>query len=397
MAKTTYCGSGPCASTGLTSCSSGEVQDSCQPDPSQAGTDDTCDGVDDDCDGVTDQGLRAWAEQVPAGPQKELGGHVAIGADGVRHLSLYNDQSDDLVYATNDTGTWVAETVASNDDTGKANAIVVDAAGTVTMVYRYNKGAETRQLKYSRGTSGSWETDVIETGLNANVDRVSAAVSATGVVHVAYRIGGSVNDLRHAWYDGNWHTEAIATTGDVGSHVTIALLSTGAPLVVYRDNSQNALMYAVREASQWFADVVVQGTSDLEVGKSCAVAVDRNDLVHVSYFQTDETNHALRVLNSDDVDNPVTVSTAEVGGKGSSLAVDAGGVLHLVYDGGADNDLRYSTNAGGAWSSPIGISSAGWGAAPHVAVGPQGEIVAASQQGNNPLHLSILACPPGDG
>ncbi|MCB9601659.1 MAG: hypothetical protein H6720_15150 [Sandaracinus sp.] len=51
---TTSCGVGACASTGVTTCAGGEMNDSCTPG-TPAAADANCDGVDDDCDGVADE------------------------------------------------------------------------------------------------------------------------------------------------------------------------------------------------------------------------------------------------------------------------------------------------------------------------------------------------------
>lgn len=50
----TSCGVGSCARTGMTSCASGMLGDSCAA-PQPSGDDATCDGVDDDCDGRVDE------------------------------------------------------------------------------------------------------------------------------------------------------------------------------------------------------------------------------------------------------------------------------------------------------------------------------------------------------
>ncbi|MCB9787012.1 MAG: hypothetical protein H6744_10015 [Deltaproteobacteria bacterium] len=54
VSEPTSCGSGACASSGMTTCEGGVVGDTCVPGGS-GGDDSTCDGVDDDCDGSTDE------------------------------------------------------------------------------------------------------------------------------------------------------------------------------------------------------------------------------------------------------------------------------------------------------------------------------------------------------
>lgn len=67
VSASTSCGTGACAATGTTSCVSGTVQNSCTPGIPAAG-DATCNGVDDDCDGVADEGFVSTSTSCGIGP-----------------------------------------------------------------------------------------------------------------------------------------------------------------------------------------------------------------------------------------------------------------------------------------------------------------------------------------
>ncbi len=64
--QATSCGVGACASTGSTSCVSGQVQDSCRPG-APGSSDATCNGVDDDCNGQVDEDYASQATSCGVG------------------------------------------------------------------------------------------------------------------------------------------------------------------------------------------------------------------------------------------------------------------------------------------------------------------------------------------
>ena len=66
VSQSTSCGAGACTRTGSTSCVNGSVVDSCTPG-TPASSDTTCDGIDDDCNGLTDDGYVSRATSCGAG------------------------------------------------------------------------------------------------------------------------------------------------------------------------------------------------------------------------------------------------------------------------------------------------------------------------------------------
>jgi hypothetical protein len=74
----TACGTGVCASTGVTSCVGGFVQDSCTPGPQDEPFDVTCDGFDGDCDGPIDEDFSSTPTSCGAGACEASGTTICI-------------------------------------------------------------------------------------------------------------------------------------------------------------------------------------------------------------------------------------------------------------------------------------------------------------------------------
>jgi Notch 1 len=385
------CGVGGCARTGVASCDDGVAEIVCYEGiPGTEGT--ACDDHDNDCDGMTDEYLGAWSTRKPAGAGHAASGHVAVDAGGHVHMSYRHapDGSGGLYYATDASGAWAQEAVETSGDAGGANVVVVGGGGGVTLIYGQTADGS---LRDARGGAGAWTKGVIEGGLGAEVEHAAATVSGAGVIHVAYKIGGVTDDLRYAWYDTSWHVESVATNGDVGDYAAIALDPAGTPIIVYRATSHNRLMVATRQsADDWLKSVAFYGDMNTTVGESCAIAIDADGRTYLSFFRQGATSSELRVYDYADLQEPLFAAEAIVGGDGSALAIDADGRLHAVYYDGALASLRYVVYNGAAWGSPIGISSNGWGHAPHLHLSPIGEILAVSQKPDSSLELSILSC-----
>lgn len=78
VSHATNCGVGVCSRTGLTSCVSGTLQDSCSPGP-PAPNDSICNGIDDDCDGQTDEEYVSQSTLCGAGPCARHGTTSCVG------------------------------------------------------------------------------------------------------------------------------------------------------------------------------------------------------------------------------------------------------------------------------------------------------------------------------
>ena len=60
---------------------------------------------------------------------------MAIDSNGYLHISYYDETNKNLMYATNEGGSWSTRTVDSRDDVGVASSIAVDSNDNVHIVY----------------------------------------------------------------------------------------------------------------------------------------------------------------------------------------------------------------------------------------------------------------------
>ncbi len=93
-AVATSCGVGACGATGMTSCSSGVVSDSCSPGAPGSG-DATCDGIDNDCDGDTDEDYAATNTTCGAGACSSTGQNLCVSGAVVDTCNAAGGSSDD--------------------------------------------------------------------------------------------------------------------------------------------------------------------------------------------------------------------------------------------------------------------------------------------------------------
>ncbi len=90
--------------------------------------------------------------------------------------------------------------------------------------------------------------------------------------------------------------------------------------------------------------------NDGDVGLWTSIAIDSNDKVHISYY--DSTNGALRYVNntSGSWSTPVTVdNSGPAAGQYTSIALDSSNKAHISYIKNQYGYLMYATNTSGSW------------------------------------------------
>jgi hypothetical protein len=174
------------------------------------------------------------------------GAYNSMALDGFDrpHIAYNNRFNDDLMYAYKDATGWHITTVDSSGFVGGYPSLALDSNGYPLISYCSCTG------------SGCWYC----------------------------------NDLKYAWYDGtDWHTQSVATLGNVGGFNSLAIDEFGKPHISYYDESNKDLMYASKDQFGVWQPVPVDTTGDVGQYTSLKVGWDH---IYISYYGNQTLKYA---------------------------------------------------------------------------------------------------------
>ncbi|MDP8222740.1 MAG: hypothetical protein P9L99_05215 [Candidatus Lernaella stagnicola] len=254
---------------------------------------------------------------------------LALDDAGYVHVAYYDRDHARLMYTTNLLGPWTPLVVDGDGDTGLNPSLALDEAGRAHISYFSDAGFGT--LRYATNRDGPWETITIDNagdmGFYSDI-----VVSVDDTVRIAYadRTHGAVKLAENV--GGVWKTEVVDASQFSGAYVNLLVDNTGATHLVYRAELTGALRYARRDAgdSTWRPETIA--TPGLYF--SPAAALDAQGVVHVMYYLAapSQVMHAWGVAG---VWSEEIFDVGPVLSGGVDLEIDAAGWLHVAYGGSA--------------------------------------------------------------
>ncbi len=269
---------------------------------------------------------------------------VALDADGNPVVSYYNATNNNLkvlrcgdaVCATKNT----KYTVDFTSNVGKYTSLALDAAGRPVVSY-FDDGNNNLKLVHCGDASCSAGNSIVPVDTNGSVGRdTSLALDADGKPVVSYYDVGNGNlKLVHcgnAFCTSGNEISTPASSNNVGQYTSLALDGSGNPVVSYYDDTNadlRVLHCGDPNCSSGNIDVPVDTTNN--VGQYTSLALDSSGKPVVSYY--DVTNHDLKLVHCGDANCstgnsiiPVD-STGDVG-QYTSLDLDMGNPVVSYYD-----------------------------------------------------------------
>lgn len=262
---------------------------------------------------------------------------LAVDHDSRPHIIYGGDQGLKYAYRLAGSAGWQIETVVSQDT--KFASIALDDNGVPHLAFGHSS------VEYAaRGPTG-WTIETVDPHA---FGEGSLALDRAGFPHISYSDAFDNEGLAYLYADtSGWHKEVV--TDEPPWHTSLALDQTDTPHISYSSSSDLPnIQYAHREPGGWQVEIIDEsayGTCRYRT----SVAVDQGGVVHILYHHGNEAgaDGQLAYASHGEAGWLIeTVDSSEAAGIGVSLAIDAGGYPHLTYLG---SGLKHAYLTAAGW------------------------------------------------
>jgi len=276
---------------------------------------------------------------------------MALDSNGALHVAYFDDQYEDLGYATNASGQWVAQRLHSSGDMHGAPSLALDAQDHVHISY-YDISFSA--LKYATNKSGSWVIETVD-GQNDSAGLYSSlTLDANDAVHIVYSrfVTKYTCELTHATNaSGQWVTQVLPLDQWQHQKCGLAVDAAGHLHLAYTHGDSAWLAYATDASGQWEVEVV---DNESAAGQYPSLQLDAQEHVHISHLHVVSSYVSELRYSTNQTGGWVTATVAGGSGYykqgyGNDLKLDADGHAHISHLENHNYYLKYATNVDDTW------------------------------------------------
>jgi len=232
------------------------------------------------------RGAHSWTiETIDQDPTGFTNLRISVDVDsvGIPHVaySLLHPVAA-LKYGVRLPSGWKIEVVQSGNG-GADASLKLDGLGQPHIAF-LGGSAGSESLSYASKVGASWAVEVVD-GESGCGRYASLGFDVGGRPHLAYLCPSgapSPGTLRHAWWDGtSWNNETVATGA---ADPSLAFDASGRPTIAYAVPNSLQVRRAYFDGTTWRSEIV-EGNAVLD-DRGTSIARDRSGILHISYMES---------------------------------------------------------------------------------------------------------------
>ncbi len=336
---------------------------------------------------------------------------LAIRADGVPVISAYDPATQDLLlYLCSDSvcETKTAVTLDSDGDTGEYTSLLLGSDGFPVIAYYDRTEKKPRLIDCGDVVCASRSNNLISSTTTNDIGQYVRLALGTGSLPIAAYYDATTPRLVVSWCDAaNCSTTTksrfnVDESASVGKHLSLALNSTGNPVIAYYNEFTTSLKLAVCSEPKCnpISATVVTVNNSADVGQYTSIQMGADGYPIIAYYHFSAPIGELRLIDCNDplcASETATVvdSTGNVGRHTSMVLRN--GLPVIAYQDVTNGDLKLAECADTACQSRTirtiddsGTFEAPTGLYTSLAIRPDGTPVIAYSDSAGTLRLADL-------
>jgi len=273
---------------------------------------------------------------------------LALTSSGIPVISYYDWTNRDLKLAVCNNAACTSPAISTLDSTGTmgyGTSIAVTSSNLPVISYTDNTD---RNLKLAVCNNAACTSPTLSTldGAGSSVGYyTSLALTSSGIPVISYYDDTNGNLKLAVCNDAACTTPTLSTldsTGDVGLFTSIALTSSDVPVISYFDYSNFDLKLAVCNNAACASPTISTLDSTGDIGWFTSIAVTSSDLPVISYYDRTNGNLKLAVCTDAACTSP-TISTLDstgLVGEHTSLVLTSSNLPVISYSDASNRNLK---------------------------------------------------------
>lgn len=260
------------------------------------------------------------------------------------HIAYFQDNSDIVNYAHDESGQWVFDYVVGGQESGYNLSFALDINGQPHFAFHVLGKKQSPEIRYVVGLGPTQKLFRVFGTYSANSD-VSLALDADANPHITFLDGYSFN-VKYATYtpQKGWAVETIDAANSDGKSFPLVLDAGGTPHLVYQ-GQQGGLYYTSQVGNSWARELVDDAPG---AGYYSSLVLDSTGQPHIAYYDREQKILKYAWKAGDTWETTIVDAAGDVG-QYPSLAIDSLGQIYISYYDASNTALKFAHGRQGQW------------------------------------------------